>query len=377
MELKAFLVILGAALAAARPSWRDLHNYTFETFIQEFGLKYQKGTQEWSNRKQIFLQELARVVSHNANSNVAWKENVNHMSAMTATEKQAFYGRSKAVSQAQPERLPHQEDFPANYVQFPVSALPESVDWRKQGVATAVKDQGHCGSCWAFSSTAALESHVAIATGQLFDLSPQQIAACAPNPNSCGGSGNCNGATSELAFDYVAGSKGVTESFQYPYTEYFGVESACAVPSMSLPKAHIRGFIQLATNNYQQLLNAVAREGPVVVSVDASTWHSYDSGIFNGCNQVNPDINHAVVLMGYGEDNGTKYWLIRNSWSASWGEDGYIRLLRTDNDEKNCGSDITPSDGIACAGDTEPEYVCGTCGVLFDSAYPTGATSTL
>jgi len=375
MELKAFLVILAAAFATAKPTWRDLHNYTFEKFVEDFQLKIQAGSAEWNTRKQTFLQELTRVVRHNSNSQATWKESVNHMSAMTSTEKKAFYGRNKAVSQAQPQKLQYQEDLPANYVQYPLSALPASVDWRTEGVATAVKDQGHCGSCWAFASTAVIESHVAIKTGELFDLSPQQIAACAPNPDKCGGSGNCNGATSELAFNYVAGSKGVTESFQYPYTEYFGVESACAVPNLASPKGSIRGFIQLKTNNYSELMNAVAREGPIAVSVDASTWHAYESGIFNGCNQVNPDINHAVVLMGYGEDNGQKYWLIRNSWSASFGENGYIRLLRTDNDEKNCGSDITPQDGIACEGDTEPEYVCGTCGVLFDSAYPTGATA--
>jgi len=372
MELKAFLLFVAAALATARPTWRDLHNYTFENFVADFKLKYQTGTAEWESRRGVFLKELARVVAHNANSKTTWKENVNQMSALSSSEKQAFYGRSKSVSQAQPAKLQYQEDLPANYKLMPESSLPEHVDWRDQGVATAVKDQGHCGSCWAFSSTAALESHVAIASGLLFDLSTQQIAACAPNPESCGGSGNCNGATSELAFNYVAGAKGVVESFQYPYDEYYGVESKCNVPTAA-PKAQIRGFVQLASNKELDLLNAVAREGPIVVSVDASTWHSYDSGIFNGCNQASPDINHAVVLMGYGVDNGQKYWLIRNSWSASFGEAGYIRILRTADEESNCGTDTTPSDGIACAGDTEPEHVCGTCGVLFDSAYPTGA----
>ncbi len=115
---------------------------------------------------------------------------------------------------------------------------------------------------------------------------------------------------------------------------------------------------------------AVATKGPIAVSVDASTWSSYKSGIFNGCNQTNPDINHAVVLVGYGEDSGQKYWLVRNSWSASWGEAGYIRLARFDNEDEICGSDITPQDGTACDGQTQPVKVCGTCGILYDSAYP-------
>lgn len=162
-------------------------------------------------------------------------------------------------------------------------------------------------------------------------MSPQQIAACAPNPDQCGGTGNCNGATAELAFDYVAKSDGLFEEFQYPYTEYFGDESACAVPS-GVSKVQIGGFIKLTPNNYLELMNAVAKLGPIAISVDASDWSAYDSGIFNGCNQVNPDIDHAVVLVGYGEENGQKYWLVRNSWSASYGEAGYIRLYRDDNE---------------------------------------------
>ena len=84
-------------------------------------------------------------------------------------------------------------------------------------------------------------------------------------------------------------------------------------------------------------------------------------------------IDHAVQLVGYGEEKGEKYWLVRNSWSASWGEAGYIRLSREDSQELMCGMDVTPQDGVACEGDTTPEKVCGTCGILYDTVYPTGA----
>jgi cathepsin L len=252
-----------------------------------------------------------------------------------------------------------------------VKELPKSVDWREKGVVSAVKDQGYCGSCWAFASTAVIESHVALETGKLFDLSPQQIASCSPNPKQCGGKGNCQGATAEIAFDYVANSEGLLEEFQYSYSSFYGVESSCSIPPAGVPKAHIDGYVKLPSNDYTSLMNAVAKIGPIAISVDASSWHAYSSGIFNGCNQVNPDINHAVVLVGYGEENGQKYWLVRNSWSASWGENGYIRLNR---DENICGTDITPQDGSACEGEKEPVQACGTCGILFDSAYPIGAS---
>jgi cathepsin L len=123
-------------------------------------------------------------------------------------------------------------------------------------------------------------------------------------------------------------------------------------------------------------MNAVATIGPMSISVDASTWHAYSSGIYNGCNQVNPEIDHAVVLVGYGSENGQNYWLVRNSWSASWGEAGYIKLHRGDDEQNTCGSDIKPLDGSACAGQTDPVWVCGTCGILYDTAYPTNVVAT-
>lgn len=372
MQLKAFLLLVGAAVVAAKPSHRELGNYTFEKFVSDYKLNYGVGTPQYAQRKEIFDRELARVVANNKR-NTSWKENVNHMSALTAEEKKAFTGRSKAVHAAHtPLRQSSVEasDFP----KMKVSSLPTDVDWRNEGVVTAVKDQGMCGSCWAFAATATLESHVAIASGELFDLSPQQIAACSPNPDKCGGTGNCQGATAEIAFDYMASSAGILEEFQYGYSEYFGKESDCAINPDGIPKAQISGYKQLTENNYEELMNAVAQVGPIAISVDASTWSAYDSGIFDGCNQKNPDIDHAVVLVGYGTDNGKDYWLVRNSWSASWGENGYIRLARTSSEQTRCGSDTTPCDGTACDGQCNtPVQVCGTCGILYDSSYPTGA----
>jgi cathepsin L len=222
------------------------------------------------------------------------------------------------------------------------------------------------------ASTAVLESFVALSSGYLFELSPQQVAMCSPNPNSCGGTGGCQGATSELAFDYVA-TTGILEEYQLGYTAYSGSNSACGYPAAGASVvANIDGYIKLPENNYTSLMNAIAQVGPIAVSVDASSWHSYAGGVFDGCNQENPDINHAVVLVGYGEENGQKYWLIRNSWSPKWGEHGYIKVLRTESEETRCGSDVTPQDGTACAGEDDPVKVCGTCGMLYDSAYPTG-----
>jgi cathepsin L len=134
---------------------------------------------------------------------------------------------------------------------------------------------------------------------------------------------------------------GVYQEFQQGYTAYSGTNGKCGVAS-GAPVAHITGFVKLAENNYTALMNAVATVGPISVSVDAS-WGGYSSGIFSGCDtSENVDINHAVVLVGYGEENGQLYWTIRNSWNANWGENGYIRLARSPTDETNCGTDSTP-----------------------------------
>lgn len=360
-----------AAVAAGRTTWKDLEGYTFDKFVAEFGLKYEP--QEYEARRAVFLAELARIKVHNA-KNLSWKEGVTKFSAMTASEKKAYFGRHKGVAR---QALKTEKTLPADFVMKPISELPASVDWRESDIVSAVKDQGHCGSCWAFASTAVIESHVAKNSGLLYDLSVQQMAMCAPNPNHCGGTGGCAGSTAEIAFDYVTGSNGMYQEYQYSYSSYYGSNFECTIPSSGKPVATIDGYVQLPENNYSALMNAVATLGPIAISVDASLWSSYESGVFDGCNQKNPDIDHAVVLVGYGTDEttGQDYWLVRNSWSPGWGEKGYIKVLRTSGEETRCGIDTTPQDGTACEGDDTPVKVCGTCGILYDSAYPLNAVA--
>lgn len=372
-SFKTLCIAVTIAAVAARTTWKQLDNYDFHDYIKEFGHKWEKGSPEFLKRQIIFTEELARVRAHNAKK-LSWKEGVNFMSAMTLEEKKAYMGFHKGA---------HHHHKPKNLKPFDLHLkslkdLPEEIDWREKEVVSPVKDQGQCGSCWAFASTATIESHVALNSGLLFDLSPQQIASCAPNPDQCGGTGGCYGATAEIAFDYIAGSAGMVQEFQMPYYSYFGDAHDCNVPSGA--KATVDGYVKLPENNYTALMNAVATVGPMAISVDATGWGAYESGVYQIWNQNAPVINHAVVLVGYGVandgyeiDGEQKYWTIRNSWSPSWGEEGYIRLARSDDDEDNCGMDTEPQTGTACAGETDPVKVCGTAGVLYDSSYPTGA----
>jgi len=249
-----------------------------------------------------------------------------------------------------------------------VTALPVEMDWRDAGVVTPVKDQGECGSCWTFATAEETESSYAIATGKLHTLSEQQILDCTPNPNQCGGTGGCDGGTAELAWARITAMGGLSSEWTYPYQSYFGTAYQCR-SNQANPVVRVSSFVNLPTNEQDPILAYLGTTGPLAISVTAASWSTYESGVFDDCNKTNPDIDHAVQLVGYGVDATLgNYWLVRNSWSPSWGEEGYIRLQR--GTDFTCGVDLTPRDGDGCSGGPPTVKVCGTCGILFDGVYP-------
>eukprot|EP00760_Papus_ankaliazontas_P003828 PhM_4_TR11656/c5_g1_i2/m.16415 len=201
------------------------------------------------------------------------------------------------------------------------------------------------------------------------DLSPQQIASCTPIPPSClvQGQGGCEGSSQVVAFHFLMQNGGLTSEFRYPYNSWNGTDYKCKYADNRSTDALVQlsNYTVIKTNSHDDLMDALANKGPVTVSVDASTWHLYESGVYDGCNQTNPDIDHAVQAVGYGTDNGEDYWIVRNSWTVNWGENGYIRLKRTST--PTCGQDPGAKD---CLDGPTGETVCGTCGILYDNAYP-------
>merc|ERR1712087_924824 len=207
-----------------------------------------------------------------------------------------------------------------------------------------------------------------VATGEAAPiLSPQQIVSCSPNPDHCGGTGGCAGSTQPLAFNYTE-SAGITTESDYPYQ---GTTGTCQTSKIK-PVAQNTGYVQLPTNNYTDLITAVATKGPISISVAAGGlgWQLYFGGIMSG--SKNYDMDHAVQLVGYGTDGGKDYWLVRNSWGGSWGEKGYIRIKRFGDGQEPTCTDKTPQDGEACKGDTSPRTYAGLCGLMGSSSYPTG-----
>jgi cathepsin L len=287
---------------------------------------------------------------------------VNKFTDMTNAERSMYFGYSSSMAHTMHKDLPL-----ADIPNVAVSDLPTSVDWREKKVVTAVKDQGGCGSCWAFAAVETIESSLIQATGKTVLLSTQNMVSCTPNPNHCGGTGGCGGATCELGYEYVA-NKGIATEKDYPYRAQTG---KCDETKPKSVKAS--GFVKLPENNYTALLTSIALTGPIAVSVDAGPWMSYSSGVFTGCGTSRIVINHAVQAVGYGSAGGKDYWIVRNSWGGFWGESGYIRLFRhSDGAMTHCGVDPSPQDGTGCDGGPPQVTVCGSCGIWYDSSYATG-----
>jgi cathepsin L len=349
-------VVVTAALCSvgvALTGKPDLLEYTFEKHLESHNKQYT--AQERAFRAGVFEANLALIKEHNAKPHESWFAAPNQFSDWTDAEFKAYVKGSGRASLVGTQSAPSFGDVPA------------SVDWRQtEGVMTAVKNQGQCGSCWAFSATETLESHFALATKQTAPvLGPQQLVSCMANPDKCGGSGGCQGATQPLAFAYTE-TTGLSLESSYPYS----AETGTCDTSKIAPVVTNTGVVQLPTNNYTALIGAVATVGPVSISVAAGSWSSYGGGVYSG--SCDYDMDHAVQLVGYGEDSGKLYWLVRNSWGSGWGESGYIRLERFGEGSEPCGTDSTPQDGTACAGDTTPVQYCGKCAILSASSYPTG-----
>lgn len=225
-----------------------------------------------------------------------------------------------------------------------VTSIPPSVDWRKKGSVTAVKDQGQCGSCWAFSTIAAVEGINHIMTNKLVSLSEQELVDCDTDQNQ-----GCNGGLMELAFEFIKKKGGVTTEAKYPYQANDGT---CDVSKESSPAVSIDGHENVPANHEDALLKAVAKQ-PVSVAIDAgsSDFQFYSEGVFTG--ECGTELNHGVAAVGYGTTlDGTKYWIVRNSWGPEWGEKGYIRMQRGISDKK------------------------GLCGIAMEASYPIKKSAT-
>lgn len=224
-----------------------------------------------------------------------------------------------------------------NYVEFSTEELaqaPTSVDWRTKGIVAAVKNQGQCGSCWAFSAVAALEGAMAQSSGSLQTFAEQQLVDC----STFYGNHGCNGGLMDNAFRYIK-AKGLTTEANYPYKARDG---RCDHAAVAKKVAHIHKHTDVSHNN-QEHLEAAAGQHVIAVAIQANAIMKYTGGIFDD-RACGTQLNHGVSVVGYGTDSGKDFWIVRNSWGADWGESGYIRMIKTDKRGAGmCGIAMQPS----------------------------------
>merc|ERR1712051_469093 len=214
----------------------------------------------------------------------------------------------------------------------------DSVDWVTAGAVTPVKDQGQCSSCWAFSSTGALEGAHFIASKELLSFSEQQLVDCAGLRY---GNLGCNGGMQARAFKYLESHKAELESV-YPYTSGKSKKkSSCAYSKDSQTSVEVSTYKNVTQNSPSQMKAALAQQ-PLAVSIEADkkVFQTYKSGVLDSTS-CGTKLDHAVLAVGYGTENGKDYWLVKNSWNTTWGDQGYIKLAIVDGDGI-CGVQMGP-----------------------------------
>ncbi|XP_075380368.1 procathepsin L-like isoform X1 [Mycteria americana] len=314
LALLGYTMALDPALEEAWEGWKSLH------------AKEYSGEAE-AARREVWENNLRRIQQHNREESQGqhtFRLAMNHYGDLTDKE---FNWLLNGFT------LARQEELVPLFQASAVLKTPVEVDWRAKGYVTPVKNQGHCGSCWAFSATGALEGLVFNRTGKLVVLSEQNLIDCSRKL----GNNGCQGGYMTRAFQYVRDNGGLNSEHVYPYT---ATDSSSCRYNPQDRAANCSAIWLVAQGSEAALEQAVAAVGPVSVAVDASSFHFhfYKSGIFSSifCSQR---VNHGMLAVGYGTSQeygrNVSYWILKNSWSEVWGEQGYIRLLKGANNQ--CG----------------------------------------
>ncbi|CAI6376268.1 unnamed protein product [Macrosiphum euphorbiae] len=304
---------------------------SFEEFKCEYNKNYPNDTIEHFDRKNNFRQNLRYIRSKNR-ANVGYTLAVNHLADYSSTELKSMLGYRKLSDDEYNGGKP----FPYNKTDF--QNLPSKFDWRIAGAVTAVKDQSICGSCWSFGATGTIEGAYFMKHNELKKFSEQALVDC-----SLGfGNNGCDGGEDFRAYSWIEKHGLPTEEEYGPYLSQDGFCHIANISNGNLTK--ITSFVNVTTYDQEALKIALINEGPISIAIYASlkTFSFYSNGVYydKECCNSPSELNHAVLLVGYGTLDGHPYWLVKNSWSTHWGDGGYILISRMDN---NCGVLTSPT----------------------------------
>jgi len=311
LRLALLCVAAAGCLAAPFSAELDLH---WENFKREFGKQYDETADVV--RRVAWERNVAAIQRHNLDADLgahAFRLGINQYSDMIDGESAGLRG----LKMSQKPRNGSLFLAPSNV------HIPDAVDWRTQGYVTPVKNQGACGSCWAFSATGALEGQHMRKSGKLVSLSEQNLVDCSGD----WGNNGCEGGLMDQAFQYIKDNKGVDTELAYPYTAH---DDSCVFKPTDVG-ATDTGFVDVESGDEDALMKAVATVGPVSVGIDAShfSFQLYQWGVYSEPDCDPENLDHGVLVVGYGTDEDNQdYWLIKNSWGKSWGEHGYMKMAR-------------------------------------------------
>ncbi|XP_028785073.1 ervatamin-B-like [Neltuma alba] len=288
----------------------------FRQWMKVHGKKYRNSVTT-ETRYQIFRKNL-KYISETNSKRPGYRLGLNKFADLSPDEFRKVYLRQLPT----PATNNSASAARSGHVQKKSCAPPAFVDWRQKGVVTPVKDQGQCGSCWAFGTVGAIESVNAISTGKLVSLSEQELVDCDS------ASEGCSGGYTESVFEWVIKNGGISEEANYPYKARDGV---CKAKQNGGRVVQINSHAKVPKSD-AALLCATARQ-PITVAFDATYLQFYEDGIFDGgnCKKRSTFANHAVLIVGYGSKDGKDYWIVKNSWGGDWGKNGYFLIERNKN----------------------------------------------